>query len=324
MTEISQVESPSANQEPCAKCGVAVEQPKRGHKKYCDGCRQEMQDQRSRDCHQKRRQERAQNKQCTQCGQLKCEDHALKVPLADFLGNIDPRLVNVITQEQMDATNMCAGCYAIYRLRLIEMRANKPKKEKIPGMTPAQRKERMKILGQERRERLIKEDPTLCHHCLKRPMEAGKLWCTFCLDRGVAANRRKIDVRRQNSKCVICEAPSGGQQLCGDCKKLQKKYSQKWWHRVRKERLEQNVCLRCGQAPAAEGRRACEACSDKARAYIKSRRSSGICQRCGKNPPAEDRVMCAECAAKTREYMQSKRTAPVKHTKKTPKQAKAK
>jgi hypothetical protein len=266
-----------------------------------------MQDQRSRECHSRRRKERAEHGQCTQCGTTKTNSTD-DIPLKDFLANIDNRLVDIITPEQMKETKMCRHCYAVYRLRLLEMRLQKPKREKVAGMTPEQRQERMKILGQQRRERLLAENPNLCHHCLKREIEPGKAWCTFCLDRGVAANRRKIDHRRKTDKCVICKEPSNGQQLCGKCKGIQKGYSQKWWRRIREERIQNNLCLRCGQVPPEDGKKSCKACAEKARSYISKRRNGGMCQRCGKAPPLENRVMCQECAEKTRNYMKTKRT----------------
>lgn len=287
----------------CDKCGIMVEQPSRGHRKYCEACRKDIQDQRSRECHAKRREGRANVGMCTQCGADKSKD-VLDLPLADFLSNIDPRLVDVITLEQIQNAKMCSRCYAIYRLRLLEMRLSRPQRPKPPSMTEEQRKERMKILGQQRRERIIAENPGICHHCLKRPQEEGKLWCTFCLDRGVAANRRKIEKRRQAAKCVICEKPTGGQQLCEKCKKTQKKYSKKWWSRIKQERIEQGICLRCGLEPVVEGKKSCETCAEKAREYTINKRRADVCPRCKQEPIEDGRAMCKECNEKVEKVKQ--------------------
>ena len=84
MSEVENTTTPSVVGHPCAGCGIEVEQPARGHRKYCLTCRKGMQDKRSRECHSKRRNERTTKGECTQCGTIKGVGDKPDVPLAEF------------------------------------------------------------------------------------------------------------------------------------------------------------------------------------------------------------------------------------------------
>lgn len=68
-------------------------------------------------------------------------------------------------------------------------------------------------------------------------------------------------------------------------------------------RMQQGLCVECGENPPVRGILRCDACkrmlSDRARRRVEERARSGLCVSCGKRPARSDRATCELCCLKT-------------------------
>ena len=104
-----------------------------------------------------------------------------------------------------------------------------------------------------RRQKARRLLPGRCCECGAQPRVTGKARCRKCIAR--QRRYRKKVVKRGG--CIGCSAmATPGRQRCAACSAVAK------MHNATREarRVAAGVCVRCGQAPAREGRRRCEPC----------------------------------------------------------------
>jgi len=282
----------ASNTKQCEKCQNQVE----GDARHCDVCKKELQAERSRLYHFNRRKQRVESGLCIECGGPKDLPSNLTKYIKE---NADPKLVKLISKEQLIASTQCYICYIAKKLvtfrKRQEREANNPKPRLTDKQKETIRKKQVLECGRKRRAELIANNPNICHHCLKRDKAEGKKWCQFCLDKASEINNARIRKRRASSACIVCAEESFGQQLCSGCKELQKQYSHKWWDKVRQEREDKGLCIRCGNQPPEPYKKSCAECSAKIQKYMKERNGQRICKRCNKNPLGFKERVCQEC-----------------------------
>ena len=171
---------------------------------------------------------------------------------------------------------------------------------------------------------------------------------------------RRSDARRKAGLCPKCgkTEPLPERRLCAGCAEKRNRasrardarlraegkprrdrakaaeYERNRAHRQADARREAGICVRCGTAPAADGRTSCKPCLDKRRAADRARYQTGmaagkiyggadvaakrkaariasakrrqarldagLCARCGRRPPVEGGTACAPCREKRR------------------------
>jgi hypothetical protein len=245
----------------CEGCGVAAE------KKLCPDCRKKENIRLSKECHQKKRDDRKAQGLCVNCGgskEVPSEEEVLT-----FVASIEPKMVPYFDMERMRKSTACYKCYTTNKVP--HFLKSLPRLEAEANMTPEERKQkaeerkaRSSKNNKLRRQRKIAENPNICHHCLIRDRAEGRSWCNECLERVNKRAMKTINERRKEGICIVCGADSGGNQLCDEHKIPQREYSKKWWAKTRQERIDNHICIRCGEVPAEEGRRACTVCAAKA------------------------------------------------------------
>ena len=168
----------------------------------------------------------------------------------------------------------------------------------------------------------------LCPRCGKTEPLPERRFCAGCAEKGNRASRAR-DARLRAAGLPRRDPDKA--------RAFQRKHAR----RLAAERRAAGRCVRCGKAPAAPERTACEGCLEKRRAadrarYAagkaagklygganaaakrraarakskrcqKARREAGLCIRCGKRPPVEGGTTCAPCrekrqAAEKRQY----------------------
>ena len=156
----------------------------------------------------------------------------------------------------------------------------------------------------------------LCPKCGKRPPEPGRSQCGPCLEKDRAAGRAR------DARLRAAGIPRRDRERATA-------YERERSRREVAERRATGRCLRCGKAPAVEGRTLCAPCADASRArerarYAKAkaegklyggrnvetrrrmgrarsrrrdelRRAAGLCTSCGRRPPVEGGASCASC-----------------------------
>ena len=159
----------------------------------------------------------------------------------------------------------------------------------------------------------------LCPRCGRRPPAPGRSVCAPCAEKSNRASRARDARLRAEGKPRRDPAKA-------------KAYERERSRREAAERREAGLCVRCGTAPAADGRKSCEKCLEKRRAsdranYAagkaagkpyggadievkrrsararskrrqKQRVEAGLCIRCGKRAPAEGGTTCTPCRRK--------------------------
>lgn len=240
----------------CEECGADA-----GGAKLCADCNKKFKAKFAREYQFKRRKERVAKGVCIQCGGSK----EMPEDLLEYVKTIEPRMVESLKVELVQNSTACYKCYIARKLPLFlkslaKQAADPYTKEQKREMRKAKTKE----TGRLRRERKIAENPNICHHCLKRDKAEGKQWCDVCLEKCNIRNNTTIKTRKQVGLCVACGENSNGDQLCDACKVLQRTYSKKWWKKIRIERAEQGICLRCGKVPSEPGKKACNECAKRA------------------------------------------------------------
>ena len=159
----------------------------------------------------------------------------------------------------------------------------------------------------------------LCPRCGDRPPASGRSVCAPCGEKSNRASRARDARLRAEEKPRRDPAKARAAE-------------RKRARRQAAERREAGLCIRCGTAPAADGRRSCAPCLEKRRAsdrtkYAagkaaslkygganveakrrsgrarsgrrqKARADAGRCIRCGKHPPVEGGTTCRPCRDK--------------------------
>lgn len=303
----------------CERCGKMFEsvgQPR----KYCPDCAEVVQKERSRSYHYQRRHERIERGECVDCGTKKQDKSQAQID-AYIKKNLDPQMAGYVTEEQVSVSTKCHECFLKGKEKTFHKRLQR--EEENPGLSPeekaARRKEKVREAGRNRRARFLAEKPDICHHCLKRPKMEGKQWCEECLTRGNKFNKRKIKERREDGKCITCGVEANGDQLCDNCKVVQRKYSKKWWDKVREERMAAGICVRCGEAPSGGDKKSCDECARKATEYARERRKNRVCIRCKVNTPEEHKRLCTECQENKKAAQTTKKKNPSPKKAATPK-----
>jgi NMD protein affecting ribosome stability and mRNA decay len=117
----------------------------------------------------------------------------------------------------------------------------------------------------------------LCARCGKVPPEEGRVLCAECTQK----NRDKARIT-----CF---------QRLRECNWLRQRYL---------ARREKGICVRCGKAPAEDGRALCQECLAYMREYERNRnarlREQHICVRCGAE--TDGTSYCDACREWLREY----------------------
>ena len=162
----------------------------------------------------------------------------------------------------------------------------------------------------------------LCPRCGRRPPAPERSVCAPCAEKSNRASRARDARLRAEGKSRRDPAKA-------------RVYERKRARCEAAERREAGRCIRCGTAPAADGRKSCEDCLEKRRvsdranyaagkaagklyggANIEAKRRSartrskrrqkqrveaGLCIRCGKPAPAEEGTTCSPCREKRQE-----------------------
>jgi hypothetical protein len=254
----------------CSECKIPILQGT-----FCEKCQKAYNAKLSREYHFKRRHERAAQGLCIQCGGSK----DMPADITAEIKAIEPRMVDFVSIESIKKSTSCYKCYLKQKARsfpelLAKKEAKATKDPRTPEEKEADRKRAVKESGQRRRAKKIAEDPTICHHCLKRTKAEGKNWCSFCLEKSNKRNMKAIRERREAGLCITCGEPSGGDQLCDNCKPNQRKYSSKWWQKAREERIQSGLCIRCGKVTVPDDRKACDDCNAKAAEFLRQKRQA--------------------------------------------------
>ncbi len=156
----------------------------------------------------------------------------------------------------------------------------------------------------------------LCPRCGDRPPAPGRSVCAPCNEKQNRAGRERDARLRAGGKPRRDLATARAAARKRD-------------RRQADERRAAGICVRCGTAPAADGRKSCEPCLERRRAadrarYAagkaaglkygganaeakrragragsrrrqKARAEAGLCVRCGNVPPEQGRTMCGPC-----------------------------
>ena len=296
----------------CKECGKTVDI--KG--KFCSECKKTRNIEKSKECHSKRRHDRIAQGLCVNCGGSK--DIPPRPELDEYIKEHgDERMPPFITNKQLEKSTSCYKCYVERKMKTFPESIIKIEEQARieANMTPEEReardkarREREKAQNKKRRERKLAENPNLCHHCMVNDKAEGRLWCEKCLNAVNERAMKKIKTRRKKGVCIVCKADSGGDQLCDACKVPQREYSIRWWRRVRVERAEAGLCLRCGKVPSEPGTKACAACAKSAAESNKKSRA--------------ERAAAAkkQKAAAKKKTKQTKTPAPEKAKKEPPKQ----
>ncbi len=162
----------------------------------------------------------------------------------------------------------------------------------------------------------------LCPRCGVHPPGPERRLCAGCAEKGNRASRTR-DARLRAAALPRRDPDKA--------RAFQRKHAR----RLAAERRAAGICVRCGKAPAAPARTACEGCLEKRRASDrakyragkaagklygganatakrksarakskrnqKARKEAGLCIRCGKRPPVEGGTTCAPCREKRQE-----------------------
>ena len=159
----------------------------------------------------------------------------------------------------------------------------------------------------------------ICPQCKKREVVPGRKRCKECQEynRNYQREYHELTMKRSLAKglCTRCNKNPvvPGHKRCRECmdyaKNMQRKYGNRTYQR-KKKRIEEGLCKTCGKS-AVPGKKQCEACLIRNRAYVKKYNQQaieqGICPHCRRNPPAPNRKWCEECLAKAKLYQQKKK-----------------
>ena len=128
----------------------------------------------------------------------------------------------------------------------------------------------------------------LCTRCGQAPAVEGRASCEPCLE------KRRADDRARYAAGKAAGLPYGGANA--EAKRRAGRAKSK---RRQKERLEAELCIRCGKHPPADGGTTCQPCRDKRQAaerqQYRERRAEGFCTRCG-GPVLDGLSRCGPCA----------------------------
>jgi hypothetical protein len=101
--------------------------------------------------------------------------------------------------------------------------------------------------------------------------------------------------------CKICGKPTQtNSDYCSICHKIQKlSYEKDLYSKLRKERLDAGLCVKCGKNKAVQPGTRCDICCKKRGVYTAAKRekyvADGKCYNCGNSPVSETCKDLCEC-----------------------------
>ena len=87
--------------------------------------------------------------------------------------------------------------------------------------------------------------------------------CNKCIINANARRKERRNLRKLNKTCTECATPTNGKNLCDKCKELHKLFINK----IKQERIEKKVCVRCGKNAAIHDLQNCIICTLKSLAF---------------------------------------------------------
>ena len=140
-------------------------------------------------------------------------------------------------------------------------------------------------------QRLARRAAGLCVFC-NEPALPDRSEC----QRHKESRDRRRHSKQQTGKCNYCgKPPPPGRALCLMCLAKVKEHMS----RLKAERLEANLCERCGKRPPSEGLKQCRPCADRAKNATTARRKerlvNGMCGACGLHPILTTQTVCKAC-----------------------------
>ena len=181
---------------------------------------------------------------------------------------------------------LCEPCLekrrAADRARTARLRAEgKPRRD--PGRTREYERERSRRQHAERRA------AGLCTKCGKAKASPERTLCEPC------AETRRAQDRARHAKAKAEGIPYGGRDP-----EAKRRADRERSRRRSEARRAAGICVRCGNAPPAEGRAMCEPCREDRRQAKRDRnrdrRAAGLCVTCA-TPTPGGKAYCKPCAA---------------------------
>lgn len=149
----------------------------------------------------------------------------------------------------------------------------------------------------------------LCAQCGLAPHKPGFHCCTDCLAHN--AQRSRQTPKAAPGMCNTCKQKPADAELgyttCASCRNAARAYADN----LRQERVNDNLCTRCGERPPQPNTNTCIDCSQKSRdkrsdLYNDSIRNN-VCTRCNSRPAQDGFKRCANCREKATQWATRKR-----------------
>jgi len=151
---------------------------------------------------------------------------------------------------------------------------------------------KQRLIAKTSRERLKKAG--LCETCKTNKRREAGIYCEECL----LVQKAKREARRTQGCCVYCgDIAIYNRIQCERCKR----YSRNLQLRIRNQRREAGICIKCGKNKVAAPHVKCEIClSSQTRSWHKKTKEhleKGLCVDCGA-APLENHRLCETCYLK--------------------------
>ena len=147
-----------------------------------------------------------------------------------------------------------------------------------------------------RRQHAERRAAGICTKCGRAPARPERTLCDPC------AERHRVRDRDRHAKARAQGIPYGGRDP-----ETKRRADRERSRRRSEARRAAGVCVRCGNAPPAEGRAMCEPCREDRRQAKRDRnaerRAAGLCVRCA-TPTPDGKAYCNPCAAVREERRQ--------------------
>ena len=188
--------------------------------------------------------------------------------------------------EPEPGLTLCASCNG-KRNRAGRARDARLRADGTPRRDPAKARE----YERERSRRLHAERKAagICTKCGKAPAHPDRTTCEPCAEKHRARDRERF-----------ARAKAEGHPYGGRDPEKKRMAGRKHGRRRTEARRAAGLCIRCGNAPPAEGRSMCEPCRENRRAAKRARhrerRAAGLCVKCA-TPAPGGKAYCDPCAA---------------------------
>ena len=147
-----------------------------------------------------------------------------------------------------------------------------------------------------RRQHAERREAGICTKCGRSPARPERSLCEPC------AERSRIRDRARHAEAKAQGIPYGGRDP-----ETKRRADRERSRRRSEARRAAGICVRCGNAPPAEGRAMCEPCREDRRQAKRDRnaerRAAGLCVQCA-TPASGGTVYCGRCAAVREERRQ--------------------